>query len=119
MMCGDMWSMVQFTGRYEWLASTPIAYREMAAVVWCLHSFVEQCQGRQVAMQIDNMAICFSVNQGKSKNPKIMGLIRVLYHLTSIYHVQYVDFHLSSAANDGADALSRGLVTKYHELYPN
>ncbi len=34
MMCGDMWSMVQFTGQYEWLVRTPIAYREMAAVVW-------------------------------------------------------------------------------------
>ncbi len=91
----------------------------MAAVVWCLHSFIKYCEGKEVAMQIDNEVICYCVNKGTSKDPQIMGLIRVLYHLTSVHHIHYMAFHLSSAANDGADALSRGLVSKFHDLYPN
>ncbi len=44
----------------------------------------------------------------------IKGIIP--FHLDCL--VQYVAF-LSPAANFGVDALSRGLVTKNHELYPN
>ncbi len=51
LMCGDKWSIIQLTGQYEWLVTTPIAFGKMAAVVWCLHSFIRYCEGREIARQ--------------------------------------------------------------------
>ncbi len=56
--------------------------------------------GKQVIMNIDNTVVYYSVNAGKSKDPKLMKLIR------------------SIEDNAIADSLSRLDIPRFRLLYP-
>ncbi len=119
MFCGNSWVAMTFTGEYEWLATKPIALREMAACVICLTTFCERLEGQQVIVKVDNTVCMFCINNGKSKDVDLMGLVRVLYFIATRYKIHYQAIHLSSEANAGADSLSRADLEKFRLLYPN
>ncbi len=106
-VCGNAWTVFEFTGKYLWMTKKPIAWSEMFAVVLLLCTFGHSLHNRSVTMFVDNMGMVQCRNSGKSKDPAIMGLIRTLYYYTSIYHVNYKSVHLFSVDNGSADALSR------------
>ncbi len=68
-------------------------------------------------MNIDNTVVYYSVNAGKSKDPKLMKLIKAIYFYTIIYHITYKCVHLSSEANAIADSLSRLDIPRFSLLY--
>ncbi len=109
--------MLVIAGRYEYLKLTTIAYRECVAIVLLLCVFSQRLSGKQVIMNIDNTLVYYSVNAGKSKDPKLMKFIRAIYFYTSIYHITYRCGHLSSEANAIADSLSRLDIPRFRLLY--
>lgn len=117
-VCGSSWSVLQFVGHFQWVASMTIAYRELFAVVICIATFGSRLQGQQVVMFVDNQAICYCLNQGKSRDPKIMSLIRALYYYTTLYHIEYRAVHLSTYDNAIADSLSRLQWERFRSLMP-
>ncbi len=106
-VCGNAWTVFEFTGKYLWMPKKPIAWREMFAVVLLLCTFGHSLHNRSVTMFVDNMGMVQCINSGKSKDSAIMGLIRALYYYTCIYHVNYKSVHLYSVDNGSADALRR------------
>ena len=118
-VCNNSWFVVPFQDHNDWMASMDIAWRELYAVVVCIATFGKRLTGSKVSMQIDNQAICYCVNSGKSKNPKIMALIRALYYYTSFHHIDYKAFYLSTKENYVADAISRLEFRALKELQPD
>ncbi len=118
-LCHESWTIVEFTDDYSWIKSQTIAYKELLAVVFCIATFGDRLAQKQVAMNIDNSAVCWCVNTGKSKDVMLMSLIRVLYYYTSIYNIQYHAFHLFTDQNVSADALSRLNMERFWSLNPN
>lgn len=106
-ICGDSWFVVPFTGVNAWMSKMDIAWRELYAAVVCVATFSDILTGKRVSMQIDNQAVYWSINNGKSKNPKLMSLIRSLYYYTTKYNIDYKAFYLPTDENTIADAISR------------
>jgi hypothetical protein len=65
-------------------------------------------------MYIDNQAIYWCIDNGKSKKPEILQLIRSLYYYTVLYKIEYKAFYLPTHENTLADAVSR---LEFHKLY--
>ena len=103
----NAWLVVPFTRANAWMKDMDIAWRELYAVVVCIATFGPFMTGKKVSMYIDNQAIYWCVNSGKSKNPKIMALIRALYYYTTFYCIEYKAFYLHTYENTLADAISR------------
>ncbi len=74
--------------------------------------------GQSVAANIDNESIVYVLNSGRSKETKIMALVRAVYMYTTMYHITYKAFHLSTHANFLADALSRNEISLYKSMLP-
>lgn len=112
------WSVLQFTGRYAYMARKSIAWRELLAVVACLATFAQELSGKDVTMFIDNLGIVQCLESGKSDKPDIMCLIRAIYYYASINHIRYKPMHIRSGDNSTADALSRLDFNKFWGINP-
>ena len=115
----NSWSILTFTGEHQWMKSMNIAWKELMAVVLCIATFGHLLQNSQVAMNIDNEAVCYCINSAKSKDAKLMGLIRALYYYTTMYKIDYHAFHLYTDENASADALSRLDMNRFYRLNPS
>ena len=115
---GNSWAYLQFTGENQWLQDTPIVYKELYAVVFSLSVFGNAMAHKQVKMYTDNMAVYHCINQGTSKEPKLMGLLRALYHYTVVYNIHYKAYWLSTVSNAASDSVSRLQFDKFRELCP-
>ena len=116
---GNKWTILTFQGKNEWMARKSIAWRELVAVVLAISTFGSLLRYCDVLMNIDNQAIQQCVNSGKSRDPEIMALIRVLYFYCAIYNVNYNSVHLSSKCNQIADSASRLNINLFKQLVPN
>ena len=101
------------------MAKKSIAWRELVAVVLAVSTFGSILRYCDVLMNIDNQAIQQCVQNGKSRDPDIMALIRVLYFYCAIYNVNYNTVHLSSKCNQIADSASRVNIKQFKQLVPN
>ena len=96
-----------------------IAWRELLAVVLTIATFGGILRYCDVIMNIDNQAIQTCIENGKSKDPEIMALIRCLYFYCAIYNINYRAIHLSSKCNQIADSVSRLNFALFRTLVPN
>ncbi len=117
-MCGNDWTVFEFTRKYLWMTKKPIAWREMFAVVLLLCTFGHSLHNQSVTMFVDNMGMVQCIHSGKSKDPAIMDFIRALYYYTSIYHVNYKSVHLYYVDNGSAGALSKLQLGQFQALNP-
>ena len=115
---GNAWSYLEFVKDNVWLCNTPIVYKEMYAVVFSLAVFGRQMSGKHVKMYTDNAAVYHCINQGTSKDPKIMGLLRSLYHYTVLYGIYYKAYWLSTVENAASDSVSRLQFDRFRQLHP-
>lgn len=115
-VCGPFWSVFEFEGRYLWMKKKSIAWRELFAIVLCMATFGSILSDKFVTMNIDNIGMMHCINNGKSKDPSIMGLIRALYFYTSTFHISYKAVHISTGDNSSADALSRLDMVRFRQL---
>jgi heptaprenylglyceryl phosphate synthase len=72
----------------------------------------------KIAFHVDNLAVVTVLNSKSSKSPRVMHLLRFIVYRSMMGHFHMKAFHISSANNCVADALSRGQFQKFKELAP-
>ena len=118
-ICGQNWTIIPYVGEYFWLARKTIQYRELYAAVMTIATFAYQLRNKQVIMHIDNQSMQRCIVNGTSKVPEIMGLIRALYHYTTIHNIDYKCIHIGTTVNVESDCLSRLRLTEFYMHMPN
>ena len=96
-----------------------IAWKELFAVVMACAMWGEHFRSRKLVIHSDNISIVFAVNTGTSKCADMMYLIRQLYHLCVQYNFECTLQHVPGVLNVSADALSRGMMAKFHSVNPS
>ncbi len=71
-MCGNAWTVFEFTGKYIWMTKKPIAWRKLFALVLLLCTFGQSLHNWSVTMFVDNMGMVQCINSGKSKDLAIV-----------------------------------------------
>ncbi len=61
-VCGNVWSVFKFTGKYLWMTKKPIAWKEMFAVVLLSCTFGHSFHNQSVTMFVDNMGMVQCMN---------------------------------------------------------
>ena len=75
--------------------------------------------GTKVLLYCDNLAVCYIINSGVSKNEDIMKLIRFMFHVCALHSIECKAVHLSSTDNGIADSLSRLDFVRFHLITCN
>lgn len=73
---------------------------------------------KKIAFHVDNLAVVTVLNSKSSKSPRVMNLLRFIVYRSMMGHFHMKAFHISSANNCVADALSRGQFQNFKELAP-
>ena len=85
----------------------------IAAVVWG-----RGWQGKVVRAWCDNEAVVCIVNQGTSRDPEVMHLVRCLAFVKARFQFKLVASHIRGSSNIKADALSRNNLQLFQSLHP-
>ena len=93
----------------EWLRTTPIHVRELAAVVLSVWAFKDNWAGQHVRLSIfsDNDAVVHALSSGRAFDERLNALLRALHVLQAQGHFSFSTQHIAGVRNVGADALSR------------
>lgn len=110
--CGARWSTHWFQTQWppEWLP-TPIAVKELLAVVLAAAAWGSSWQGAHILFECDNMAVVFDLGSGTSKQNHIMHLLRALHFIAAHHQFSYQASHIRGSSNIIADSLSRETVS--------
>lgn len=119
------WGCGAYTGN-EWFAlpwsgpisSKHITVKELAPILVAAATWGESWKGSLVQVQCDNMAVVSIINQGSSKDPDVMQLMRCLAFLAAKGDFHMVASHIKGINNTLADALSRDNLPLFHSLHP-
>ena len=95
-----------------------IAYRELLAVVTVCACWGKLLSGRKVLLECDNSSVVFCVNQGTSKSPAVMTLIRQLFFIAARYNFDLRLTHVAGVLNVAADLLSSLRVVEFRKGFP-
>ena len=96
----------------------PIAWRELFAILVSCRVWGHLFASKRVLIECDNIAIVFSVNNGTSKNPAIMSLIRDLFFTCAFFSFDIKLKHVAGVLNVGPDHLSRLRIEAFHANFP-
>ena len=112
---GRHWFMLPWAGT---VADYHITIKELipitiAAVVWG-----QRWRGKTVQAWCDNQAVVCIVNQGSSRDPEAMHLVRCLAFLKAKCQFELVASHIRGSNNTKADALSRDNLPVFRSLHP-
>jgi hypothetical protein len=99
--------------------ASSIAFRELLAVVTACACWGELLSGRRVLLECDNSSVVFCVNQGTSKSPPVMDLIRNLFFIAARFSFDLRLVHVAGVDNVAADLLSRLRVAEFAEGFPD
>ena len=97
----------------------PIAWRELFAILVACRTWGHAWTTKRVLIECDNSTIVHSMNNGTSKNPNIMSLIRDIFFLGSFYSFDVRLKHLPGLLNIGPDLLSRLRISEFHATFPH
>ena len=81
----------------------------VAAALWC-----KSWRGKLVGVRCDNSAVVNIINQGTSRSPEAMHLMRCLAHLAARGEFRLREVHVRGSDNVLADAISRNNVALFH-----
>ena len=62
---------------------------------------------QRILFQCDNYSLVAAINEGSSKHPLVMHLLRCLWLFVALYDIDIVAEHIAGATNQVADMLSR------------
>ena len=116
---GEHWTVQWFDGEFSWIKTKCIAFKELYAIVLGMSTFAMGLKNRQVMVRTDNMSIYHCLENGKSKDSDIMGLIRSLYYYSSVNNITYKTVHVPGISHRVPDSLSRNRVAEFFSLVPN
>jgi hypothetical protein len=97
----------------------PIAWRELLAIVVACRVWGHLLSTKRVLIECDNLGVVYSVNNGTSKNPPIMSLIRDLFFVSSHFSFDIKLKHLPGILNVGPDLLSRLKIEEFRRKFPD
>ena len=118
-VCQSRWFYRYYTGSYLKVKDTPIAYRELLALVISILTFADKLHGRRLILHVDNQVVVQAINNGYVRNDEMMILIRKLYYVFSVLSIECRAVYISTKDNDAADALSRGRVDNFKQNNPD
>lgn len=113
------WSILQWP--VEWYQSDilkDITFLEMIPIALSVFLWDRVFKRKKIAFHVDNLAVVTVLNSKSSKSPRVMNLLRFIVYRSMMGHFHLKAFHISSANNCVADALSRGQFQKFKELAP-
>lgn len=95
-----------------------IAYRELLAVVTACACWGKFLAGKKILLECDNSSVVYCVNQGTSKSPAVMTLIRQLFFMAARFNFDLRLIHVAGVLNVAADLLSRLRVVEFRKGFP-
>ena len=96
-----------------------IEWQELFPIVVACALWFPQFSGKRLQFWCDNESVVAIINQGHSKAPRIMDLVRFLV-LISMKHNFFVRArHVPGVSNGIADALSRFQAQRFRDLAPH
>ena len=113
------WSILQWP--VEWYHADilkDITFLEMIPIALSVFLWDRVFKRKKIAFHVDNLAVITVLNSKSSKSPRVMNLLRFIVYRSMMGHFHMKAFHISSANNCVADALSRGQFQKFKELAP-
>jgi len=84
-----------------------INWKELRTVIEAAEKWGDRWVGKQVLIHSDNMTTVSLINQGSSKLPHLMKLVRRMHHLAAINNFEFKAIHIRGKDNILPDHLSR------------
>ena len=92
-------------------------YLELLALIHSINVWAGSLAGKAVILNCDCKTVVQAVNRGRSYDPGMMNLIRILLYITSINSVFIYLQHIDGVKNIDADLLSRSTSSIQSEQY--
>ena len=92
-------------------------YLELLALIHSINVWAGSLSGKAVILNCDCKTVVQAVNKGRSYDPGMMNLIRILLYITSINSVFIYLQHIDGVKNIDADLLSRSTSSIQSEQY--
>ena len=108
--CGELYENQFFHRQFPEIITKKnpsIVHLDCLAVMIAIKFWAKHWAGLKITLYCDNVAICFVIGSGRTKNPLLLNCLRKTYCFTSVHEFQLRAFHLSSSANRLRDTLSR------------
>lgn len=121
------WGCGAFTDKGEWFqlkwldswSGIHITVKELLPIVMSVAMWGGQWAGETVRCRCDNAAVVAIIKSGKSKDDRVMHLMRSLFFFLAHHKVVLSAEHLPGVMNGAADALSRDNEKLFHTQVPN
>ena len=115
---GADWWAINIATELPQLVGRPIAYLELYAVVTAFATFASRIRGKTVLLHCDNQNVVAAVNNGVSRDPELMSLVRALFYVCAHNSLVVTCVYIASRDNVAADALSRLDFDAFHRACP-
>ena len=113
--CGPCWFQLRWTGP---IAESHITVKELVPIVLAAAVWGRLWVGKTILARCDNAAMVAIINQGNSKEPECMHLMRCLSFIAAQFSFNMVASHIKGTENDLADAISRNNLGYFFSRYP-
>ena len=109
-----LWFQLQWPP--EW-AEVNIAVKELVPVTLSAAIWGHTWHKQKIVFKSDNMAVVIALNKRSAKDPRLAHLLRCLFFFEAHFGFEHEAQHIPGINNVGADALSRGDLTRFHSLF--
>lgn len=98
------WMQLKWPGSWSGIH---ITVKELLPIVVCVAIWGQQWRGLTVRCRCDNAAVVAIVNSSRSRDERVMHLMRSLFFFQACFNVTLRGEHIPGVDNGAADALSR------------
>lgn len=120
------WGCGAFETSGEWFqlklpeswSTVHITVKELLPIVIGIALWGRRWQGGTVRCLCDNAAVVAIIRSGRSRDERVMHLVRSLFFFLALYKVAVVGEHIPGVNNGAADALSRDDVSSFRLQVP-
>ena len=121
------WGCGAFTARGRWFqyrwpsswSAVGITVKELLPIVFSCAIWGRGWQGKQVQCYSDNAAVVAVINAGRSKDRRVMHLLRSLFFFMARDKYSLYATHVEGRLNVAADALSRNKLSVFRRQVPH
>jgi hypothetical protein len=107
------WFYVKFEGELAYMKNRSINWRELYAIVKATATWCASLRGKKVIFLCDNLSVVYILQNGCSKDPAIMILVRALFFIAAQYQIEYTAKHIPGVNNTHADNVSRLKIKEF------
>lgn len=121
------WGCGAFSSSGDWFqlswpdswAGLHITIKELLPVVLGAALWGSQWRGHSVKCWCDNAAVVAILKSGRSKDCRVMHLMRSLFFFTASFDIQLIGGYIPGSINTAADALSRDNQSSFFSQVPS